>query len=166
MKKVNTVIVTLFEKAVFDTVNYLCEHWDEHKLFRHKKQLLAEFGIRDNNYASYEKGERNLPTKWHGKIREILVNKYKVNPYYLDNHKGTMFLSAYGQLKESTGLYGTGSDVVEALRKELKDIRSQKDELQNKVTYLEDIVKTQKDLIEELKKGSKKSAKISAKPSL
>lgn len=126
----NPVYQTPFELAVYEVVDALVNSKHQHGKFKNKQDLLNEFGgIGNNSWAKYKAGERNIPDKYHDRIKDVLVKKYGVDPLYLKYRKGEMFVDGQQHQLEDSGegrSYGgesmkgkAGSDIVKELN-ELK----------------------------------------------
>lgn len=140
-----------FEKAVVRIILYLFELDKETRGFNLKQELFEKLRINSSNWNKIKTSVRGIPPDIHTHVRKILINEFDVNPTFLDNNSGPMFLTGKFEVHEAAAKYGkhVANDELTRLRKENAELR--------------DVIATQKKLIDRLERDLEKSSRKSSK---
>lgn len=149
-------ILSSFEKATIDVVEYLRRNYLIHKKFRHKKDLLKMMNINETMFRAIEKEEKNIPKAKLESIKKLLINEFSVNPKYLETHRGEMFLKIVDQFNEDAAAYHTGKDKI-------KRLIDENDAIKRDNSILKKLVETQAQLIDQLKETVGSTSKNTSK---
>lgn len=159
MKKENLIIKVLqspFEQAFVKVYNYLVApgRWMDFNKFRHKRDLLDQLGLPQNNIGHYVNATRNIPDSYHQRIIDVLVNEYGISHKFITTNTGPMFLTAPNLVNEDAAAYGMLTE------KEFAALRKGHGDCMEENARLKELIDTQKALIKELRgKSGKKSGK-------
>ncbi|NNV55882.1 hypothetical protein [Limnovirga soli] len=148
-KNLVEVLQSPFEQAFVKVYLYLVEkdRWKVFKKFRHKKELLQQLGLPQNNISHYINRTRNIPEHHNQKIIDVLVNEYGVSHKFLTTNTGRMFLEDPILVNETASAYSTLTEKeFIKLQKELTSVKDENDRLK-------ELVETQRALIKQLHKG-------------
>ena len=150
------VILSPFEKAVINAVDYLCENRIEMGIFSHVYELMDELGLKNSNWHKIKNGTRNLPRfkksgdesyDWHAHIKRVLVNKYGVRPEYLDKHTGRMFTITPGAGAVALPIVNDGDPAPYGQGRDLTACLDEKAVLKDHIATLQELVSTQRKTI-------------------
>jgi hypothetical protein len=139
-----------FEKAVIRVMLHLFELPKDVRGFNLKKELFDDLKIDSSNWSKLKDSSRGIPSDLHLHIRKTLINKYDVNPGFLDTNAGTMFITGKFEVHEPAHRYG-------------KPTLTELERLGLENTELRELVNTQKKLIKRLEEDLAKSSKKSSK---
>lgn len=142
----STYLQSKFEKAVIRLILYLFDLPNDVRGFNLKKELFDELRINSANWSKLKDSTRGIPASNHLHIRRILVDKYDVNPGFLDTNSGTMFITGKFEVHEPPRHYG-------------KPAGNEMDRLRIEVSELRELVATQKKLIKKLEEELEKAGK-------
>ncbi len=88
------VLQSPFEQAVIKIITHLFALPKQVRDFDHKKDLLNDLRIGQNNWGKYQSAVRHIPENLHKHIRDYFINKYHANPSFLDGKSPQMFLTS------------------------------------------------------------------------
>lgn len=145
------VLQTDFDKAVVQVVEFLKEHWQLHKKFRHQQELLSQLGIQKQNWSFIRSGKRHIPAGQQPAIKQILTTGYQVSPSFLKKNQGPMFTRQAEWLHQKPNPYLTREQYIQELQKENTNLKKQFDLLQQQNATLTQLNHAQKEIIKRMK---------------